>query len=87
MDRIDIHVEVTPVDFDKLVDKSTTEKSAEVRKRVICAREIQEERFNKVENVYCNAQMSSKLIRRHCVMGGGVRKAIENSYGKVRVVG
>src|SRR5450432_1423493 len=61
LDRIDLHVEVTPVAFSELSSSRQYEKSECIRKRVIKAREIQEERYKENEGVYCNAQMSSKM--------------------------
>jgi magnesium chelatase family protein len=66
LDRIDIHIEVTPVPFKELSNKQTSEKSIEIRKRVIAAREIQKLRFEKAKGVHANAQMSSKMIRTYC---------------------
>jgi magnesium chelatase family protein len=63
LDRIDIHLEVIPVPFDKLSEAPPSEPSGLVRQRVIEAREIQAERFKDVEGVYSNAQMSSKQLR------------------------
>lgn len=68
LDRIDIHIEVTPVPFEKLSDTRKSESSAEIRKRVIQARNIQTERFKEKPHLHYNAQMSSKLIREHCVL-------------------
>lgn len=66
LDRIDLHIEVTPVKFDELSDKQSGEKSIEIRKRVINARNIQQDRYKNEKDVYCNAQMHNKLIRQHC---------------------
>ncbi|NDI99022.1 YifB family Mg chelatase-like AAA ATPase [Flavobacterium sp. LaA7.5] len=66
LDRIDIHIEVTPVPFDKLSDNHKAESSVEIRKRVTKAREIQTQRFEQFENVHYNAQMSTKQIREYC---------------------
>ncbi len=66
LDRIDIHIEVVPVPFDKLSDTRLTETSNEVRKRVVEARKIQALRFAKNNGIHCNAQMSSKLLRKYC---------------------
>lgn len=63
LDRIDIHIEIVPVPFEKLSELKESESSATVRQRVIKARELQELRFKDIEGVYCNAQMSSKLLR------------------------
>jgi len=66
LDRIDLHVEVTPVSFAELTKERLSEKSEDIRARVVKARDIQEERFKENENVYCNAQMSSKQLRTIC---------------------
>ncbi|QEE50505.1 YifB family Mg chelatase-like AAA ATPase [Flavobacterium alkalisoli] len=66
LDRIDIHIEVTPVPFEKLSDKQVAESSVEIRKRVTQAREIQIRRFEHLENTHYNAQMSTKQIREYC---------------------
>lgn len=66
LDRIDIHIEVTPVPFRELSEMRPAEKSRNIRDRVIKAREIQEERYKEVNGVYCNAQMSSKILREIC---------------------
>lgn len=68
LDRIDIHVEVIPVPFDKLASAPPAESSAQIRERVVKARQIQEERFVPWAEVHCNAQMTSKLIRQFCVL-------------------
>lgn len=65
LDRIDIHLEVIPVPFDKLSETPPSEHSDAIRTRVIEARMIQANRFKEVEGVYCNAQMSSKLLRQY----------------------
>ena len=66
LDRIDIHLEVTPVPFSELTAERSAEQSSEVRKRVMGARKIQEERYKEHKGIYCNAQMSSKLLRSVC---------------------
>ena len=63
LDRIDIHIEIVPVPFEELSKKEELESSETIRKRVINARNIQSKRFEKYPGIYCNAQMSSKLIR------------------------
>ncbi len=63
LDRIDIHIEIVPVPFEELSKKEELENSETIRKRVINARNIQSKRFEKYPGIYCNAQMSSKLIR------------------------
>jgi len=68
LDRIDIHVEVTPVPFRELAGQREGEKSAVIRKRVVGARKIQEERFKNYPNIHCNAQMTSKMIKTFCTI-------------------
>jgi magnesium chelatase family protein len=68
LDRIDLHVEVTPVAFSELSSGGKGEPSAAIRDRVIKAREIQTERYKDVPGMYANAQMSSKQLREICVI-------------------
>src|SRR5215204_5909714 len=62
MDRIDLHVEVTPVSFNELSSEKKFEKSESIRERVIRAREIQAKRFEGKENLYSNAQMEPQMV-------------------------
>ncbi|MEP1034274.1 YifB family Mg chelatase-like AAA ATPase [Ekhidna sp.] len=66
LDRIDLHVEVTPVSFDQMTENRKTESSTEIRERVIKAREIQEERFKDQPGVFNNAMMSSNMVKEVC---------------------
>ncbi len=68
LDRIDLHVEVTPVPFSELSSTKNSEGSNSVRDRVLKARDIQGLRFEAHEGVYCNAQMSSKLLKEICII-------------------
>lgn len=68
LDRIDLHVEVTPVSFNELSSQKTSEHSSNVRERVMKAREVQDKRFEQHAGVYSNAQMSSKLLKEICVI-------------------
>jgi magnesium chelatase family protein len=68
LDRIDLHVEVTPVAFSELSSTQQFEKSESIRERVIKAREIQEERYKESPGVYANAQMSSKQLKEICTI-------------------
>jgi magnesium chelatase family protein len=65
LDRIDIHIEIIPVPFEKISDKTPAEHSATIRERVIMARKIQEERFKDIDGIYCNAQMTSKMLQKY----------------------
>ncbi len=66
LDRIDLHVEVTPLAFHELNTNAHQESSPEIRQRVIRAREIQLTRFEKYAGMYCNAQMNTQLLKEHC---------------------
>jgi len=66
LDRIDIHIEVVPVKYDKLSDTGKTERSETVRERVIKARGIQAKRFANISGVYSNAQMTPSMQRKYC---------------------
>lgn len=68
LDRIDLHVEVTPVAFSELSSTQQFEKSVSIRERVIKAREIQEQRYKESPGVYANAQMSSKQLKEICTI-------------------
>lgn len=82
LDRIDLHVEVTPVPFAELSStKPNGEDSAQIRERVIKAREIQTNRFTEQPGMYANAQMSSRQLREICVLSSAgealLKKAME----------
>lgn len=62
LDRIDIQIEIVPVPFEKISDRTPAEPSIEIMKRVVRARQIQAERFKNIAGVYSNAQMSSKML-------------------------
>ena len=85
LDRIDIHIEVTPVPFDKLSEDRKGENSAEIRKRVTAAREIQSERFNDFENVHYNAQMSVKQIRKFCKLSDESKTLLKTAMEKLNL--
>lgn len=68
LDRIDLHVEVTPVDFNQLSSNQEYEKSDQIRERVIKSRLIQADRFKDLDSVFCNAQMSSKTLKQICII-------------------
>lgn len=66
LDRIDLQVEIQPVAFDDMATAAPGEPSAAIRQRVMRARAIQQERFAAEPHIHCNAQMSSRLLERHC---------------------
>lgn len=65
LDRIDIQIEIIPVPFEKMSDSRQGESSASIRERVIHARQIQEHRFASHKGIYCNAQMTSRLLNQY----------------------
>jgi magnesium chelatase family protein len=83
LDRIDIHIEVVPVPFDKLAETPAAEPSTSVRERVMKARTVQEERFIEWKDVYCNAQMSSKLIRKFCILDDAGNALLKNAMERL----
>lgn len=66
MDRIDLHIEVTPVSIREMTSQQAEEPSAAIRERVIRAREIQRDRFRDIAGVYTNAMMNSRMLREYC---------------------
>ncbi|PKP53141.1 MAG: magnesium chelatase [Bacteroidetes bacterium HGW-Bacteroidetes-1] len=83
MDRIDLHVEVVPVPFKDLADRSSGELSESIRKRVIKARKIQEVRFKDTPNVHSNAQMSSKMLHKYCDIDDVGRSLLKNAMERL----
>ena len=66
LDRIDIHIEVTPVPFKELSQLKPSENSKSIRERVMKARQFQEERYENKNGIYCNSQITSKILREVC---------------------
>ena len=85
LDRIDIHIEVTPVPFEKLSEDRKGEGSVEIRKRVTMAREVQTERFKELENVHYNAQMNTKQIREYCKLDDKSKSLLKNAMERLNL--
>jgi len=83
LDRIDIHIEVTPVPFDKLSEERKGESSKLIRDRVIKAREVQVKRFIEYENVHYNAQMGPKQISEYCKLSDEGKNLIKTAMDKL----
>ena len=83
MDRIDLHVEVVPVAYKDLSSKSSGEPSAVVRKRVIQARKIQEERYADYPTIHANAQMTTQLIQKYCSLDESCRNILKNAMNRL----
>ncbi len=82
LDRIDIHIEVPPVDFDKLSDEHKGESSAKIKERVEKARKIQQERL-KGTTANCNAQMNPAMTREFCKASNAAMKMLQLSFDKL----
>ncbi len=85
LDRIDIHIEVTPVPFDKLSDLRKAETSVEIRKRVTNARNIQTTRFINSSSVHYNAQMNTKQIRQYCLLDASSKNLIKTAMERLNL--
>ncbi len=85
LDRIDIHIEVTPVPFDKLSDERKGESSIVIRKRVEVAREIQTRRFEGVEGIHYNAQMGTKQIRKFCQLNTSSKNLLKDAMQRLNL--
>ncbi|RKN81325.1 YifB family Mg chelatase-like AAA ATPase [Ulvibacterium marinum] len=85
LDRIDIHIEVTPVPFEKLSEDRKGEGSVEIRKRVMAAREIQTQRFSELDNVHYNAQMNTKQIREFCKLDDASKELLKNAMERLNL--
>lgn len=83
LDRIDLHVEVTPVEFEDLNKKEAGEPSEAIRKRVMQARAIQANRFEQAKGLYCNAQMQASLLRKSCQIDKAGTALLKNAMDKL----
>ncbi len=83
LDRIDLHVEVTPVNFSELSSERLSEKSETIRERVIKAREIQQKRFAEKPDIHCNAQMGSKMVRQVCKISEAGQALLKKAMEKL----
>ncbi len=79
LDRLDLHIEVPPVDYKALSDKTVSETSAQIRERVNRARAVQVERY-KGTGITCNAQLTPALLRKHCVMTDEASAYLSRSF-------
>ena len=85
LDRIDIHIEVTPVPFEKLSEERKSESSFDIRKRVTAAREIQTQRFQDSDKVHYNAQMNTKQIRKYCVLDEASKQLLKTAMERLNL--
>jgi len=66
LDRIDLHIEVPAVEYRDVASERTEEASAVIRERIICGRQLQQERFRDDAKVNCNARMATRHLKQHC---------------------
>ncbi|MCL4137624.1 UNVERIFIED_CONTAM: hypothetical protein GTU68_063916 [Idotea baltica] len=85
LDRIDLHVEVTPVSFEQLANEEKAEPSSSIRKRVEAARKVQQERFKSNKVIHCNAQMASKYVREVCEIDPASKKLLKMAMEKLNL--
>lgn len=83
LDRIDLHVEVVPVSFDEMTANRKVETTEEIRQRVVRAREIQSERFAKNTRVYCNAMMTSNMVKKICVINDAGKALLKTAMERL----
>ena len=85
LDRIDLHVEVTPVSFDELASKTKGESSADIRERVMEARDTQEQRYSNAKGVHANAQISTKQLQKYCLLNTESQQMLKMAMEKLNL--
>lgn len=85
LDRIDIQIEIVPVPFEKISDQQPSEPSAAVRERVVKARAIQEKRYEGMEYIHCNAQMTTKLLHEFAVPDAAGLALLKNAMTRLNL--
>lgn len=83
LDRIDIHIEVPAVDYEKLSGLEKGEPSAAIRERVVAARAVQQQRYASVQRVHCNADMQPKHLRKHCQPSADAAQLLKTAVGQM----
>jgi len=84
LDRIDIHIEVTPVKYEKLESNTSSESSHDIKARVNNARKIQSERY-KNYNIFSNSELTPKLINKYCKLDTMSKTLMENAFSKLNL--
>ncbi|QNR25260.1 YifB family Mg chelatase-like AAA ATPase [Croceimicrobium hydrocarbonivorans] len=87
LDRIDLHVEVSPVSFDEIAKTEMAESSEAIRERVVKARELQNHRFEKSQGIYANAQMHSRQLREVCALDKSSRDLLKLAIERLNLSG
>jgi magnesium chelatase family protein len=85
LDRIDLHVEVTPVGFSELTDLSNGESSETIRQRVVRARELQAERLGSFEGIYSNSMITTKMLKDMCRIDSSGQELLKNAMNRLNL--
>lgn len=85
LDRIDLHIEVTPVAYDEISDTTPQERSTDIRTRVIAARNIQRERFTELEGIHTNAMMNPAMIKEFCRLSPQCSEMLGKAMNKLNL--
>ncbi|HMP99494.1 MAG TPA: ATP-binding protein, partial [Cyclobacteriaceae bacterium] len=83
LDRIDLHVEVTPVTFDEMTARRKVENSDEIRQRVVIARERQAKRFENVTQIYNNAMMPANMVKDVCLISEAGKNLLKTAMERL----
>jgi magnesium chelatase family protein len=83
LDRIDLHVEVTPVTFDEMTATRKSEDSETIRERVVTAREVQRDRFKEFEQIHSNAMMPSQMVKEICQISDSGRTLLKTAMERL----
>lgn len=83
LDRIDMHVSVAPVAYDSFKSDKPSETSAEIKKRVDAAREIQQKRYKDYPKIYSNAQLTAAMIEKFCRLGEAEHALMKNAFDRL----
>ena len=82
LDRIDIHIEVKPVKYEKLKNDNLAESSAQIKERVNKARKLQLKRYENM-GIFSNSELTPKLIEKYCKLGNQEKKILDNAFEKL----
>lgn len=85
LDRIDMHIEIVPVPFEKLAEIREAESSDAIRTRVINARTIQQKRFENIPEIHCNAQMSSKMLQHYAQLNNEGQSLLKSAMQRMNL--
>jgi magnesium chelatase family protein len=85
LDRVDLHIEVPPVKFREISSERTGEASAEIRERVVAARQRQQERFKDRPKITCNARMGSRELKTHCALDEPTKELLKMAMAELNL--